>query len=402
MTREAQAPAPVVFASSDDWASGLKTSKFHLARRLARSRRVLYMNSIGLRSARASAADAGRMWRKLREWLGGAQEVEPNLHVFTPLVVPWKRLPGVTALNRWLLRANVRWAMWRLAIRRPELWVFLPSHEALVGGLGEVRSIYYCVDEFALFAGVDTAVLRRQEQRLLQRVNVVFGTATELVNDRRALRPDIHYAPHGVDDEHFARALDAGEVPPPEVAALPSPRIGFVGLLEDWIDIDLIIGAAKARPHWQFVLIGKVAIDAARLRALPNVHLLGPRDYSVLPAMHSGLDCMMVPFRLTEMTRHVNPLKLREHLAAGRPVVATDLPEIRRYRHLVSIVHGLDEFVAAIDHELAADSPARRAERREAMRAESWDRRFEDVRRTIDQAPALAARVMPTVAGERA
>lgn len=381
---------PVVFMSSDDWNSGLKTSKYHLAIRLARRQRVLYVNSIGLRAVRASGGDAKRMWRKLREWLRGARPVAENLYVVTPLVVPFRGLPGVEALNRWLLRANIRWAMRRLGFRRPQLWVFLPNQVGVVGHLGEQTSIYYCVDEFSLFTGVDTERLRAQEREMLAKVDLVFATAMDLVEDKRRVRADVHYAPHGVDYDHFARALDAHLPVPGEIAGLPGKRIGFVGLLEDWIDQDLIEHAARTHPEWQFVAIGKVATDVSRLRRLGNVHLLGPREYRSLPAYEKGMHCMIVPFRITEMTKHVNPLKMREYLAAGRAVVSTDLPEVRRYRGLVTIATGAEEFAAAIERELLRDTPARAQARSEAMREESWDRRFEDVMRVVESRHALA------------
>lgn len=375
---------PVVFLSSDDWNSGLKTSKYHLAIRLARKHRVLYVNSIGLRAVRATSGDAYRMWRKLREWLRGARPVSENLFVCTPLVIPFRRFPGVEALNRRLLRFNIRWAMWRLGIHKPQLWVFLPNQVGVVGHLGEQISIYYCVDEFSLFTGVDTERLRVQERELLSKVDLVFATAIGLVEDKKHSRSDVNYAPHGVDYDHFVTALDEHLPLPGDIAHLPGKRIGFVGLIEDWIDLDIIEYAARSHPNWQFVAIGKIATDVSRLQKLGNVHLLGPREYRTLPAYEKGMHCMIVPFRITEMTRHVNPLKMREYLAAGRPVVSTDLPEVRPYRELVSIVHDADAFVAAIERELADDSPTLARARSDAMRSESWDRRFEDVMNIVE------------------
>jgi glycosyltransferase involved in cell wall biosynthesis len=379
---------PVVFVSSDDWASGLKTSKYHLAIRLARTRPVMYVNSIGLRNATGSSRDVSRMVTKLREWLRGPRQVAPNLSVVTPLVIPFRRWPAVGIVNRWLLRANLRWAMLRLGIKRPELWVFLPEHVGLLGGLGERVSIYYCVDEFALFPGVDEARVRHDEKALLQRADLVFATATELCADRADVRPDIVYAPHGVDYAHFARALDPDLPVAEEIANLRGRRIGFVGLLEAWVDVELLVRIARSRPDWQLVLIGRVVTGNDVLGAQPNIQMLGPRDYSELPSLMKGMDCMIVPFKVTDMTRHVNPLKMREYLAAGKPVVSTALPEVQRYSHLVNVAPSDERFITAIEEEIVSDTPEKARLRRQAMADESWDARFDAVVGHIEHAMA--------------
>jgi glycosyltransferase involved in cell wall biosynthesis len=161
-----------------------------------------------------------------------------------------------------------------------------------------------------------------------------------------------------------------------------------VGLLESWVDVDLLVMIARSRPDWQIVLIGRVVAGIDVLSSQPNVRILGPRDYFELPSLMKGLDCMIVPFRVTEMTRHVNPLKMREYLAAGKPVVSTALPEVLRYAHLVRIADADERFVEAIDEEISNDTPDRARLRSRAMSDESWDARFDAVMSDIDRAAA--------------
>src|SRR5262249_39293502 len=150
------------------------------------------------------------------------------------------------------------------------------------------------------------------------------------------------FVSHGVDVAHFSRALDPALAPPADAAGLGRPVIGFFGLLAEWIDLGLLAGIARARPQWTLLLIGKANVDTSALRALPNVRLLGQKPYATLPAYCRAFDVGVIPFRVDELTVRANPLKLREYLAAGLPVVSTDLPEVRKYAGLVRLAAGVE------------------------------------------------------------
>src|SRR5206468_9422728 len=130
---------------------------------------------------------------------------------------------------------------------------------------------------------------------------------------------------HGVDVDHFSRALDPSTEVPAEMRGLPGPVIGFFGLLADWVDVPLVAALAASRPEWSFVLVGKAASDVGALQRLPNVRLLGRKPYAELPRYCKGFDAAVLPFKVNTLTLRANPLKIREYLAAGLPVVATPL-----------------------------------------------------------------------------
>jgi len=182
-----------------------------------------------------------------------------------------------------------------------------------------------------------------------------------------------------VDLAHFSRALDTATPVPSDLASLPRPVVGFFGLIAEWVDLSLVRSVALAQPDWSIVLIGRVATDLAPLEGLSNVHLLGPRPYGELPAYCRGFDVGIVPFRMSELTLRANPLKLREYLAAGLPVVSTPLPEVARYEGLVHLAAGETEFVACLEEALARRTEADARRRVEAMRAEGWERRVEEI-----------------------
>jgi glycosyltransferase involved in cell wall biosynthesis len=369
---------PIV-AFAKDWHED-PTSNHHVLRELARTRRVLWLNSLATRTPKLSSGrDLGKIKRKLAEFARGPKNVENDLWVFTPLVLPLPGSAAARAVNRQILRATIRTLRLRLGIGRFELWTFLPNTADYVGTLGEDLAVYYCVDEWSMFSYLDRDQTVAAERRLLERVDAVFAINHALADAKRAVNRATFVSPHGVDHAQFARALDPALAVPADLAALPGPRIGFYGTLRDWVDFALIAHIARARPAWSIALIGQVLCDVSAVSGLPNVHLLGQKRHDELPAYCRGFDAGMIPYRIDERMTFVNPLKLREYLSAGVPVVSTPVPEVVRYAHLCRVADTPDAFVAALDAALAEASPAARRARSEAMANETWSARVAEV-----------------------
>src|SRR5205823_13347203 len=160
--------------------------------------------------------------------------------------------------------------------------------------------------------------------------DLVFVVSETLLETKRRLNANTWTSPHGVDFEHFRRAQDADLAAPDDAAGLPRPIIGYFGSLEKWIDFELIDYLAEHRPQWTFLLVGRVAVPAGRLSQRPNVRWLGRRPYESLPAYGKLFNAAIIPFRINQQTLHCNPLKLREYLAMGKPIVSVDFPEVRK------------------------------------------------------------------------
>jgi glycosyltransferase involved in cell wall biosynthesis len=379
----------VIFFSSDDWESGLKTSKYHMATLLAADGfNVLYVNSIGLRRPTLSTGTAKKIVNRLKTIFRGVRRVSDHIHVMTPFVVPFHGHPWVNRLNRLLLVLGVRRMQRKLRMREPELWLFLPNHADLVGAFGESASVYYVVDEHALFDDVDHQAMQALDDRLTRSVTLLVGTARSLLASRANKAKNALYLPHGVDVGHFRSALAETTAVPAEIAGLAKPVVGFFGLIEEWIDLDLVAAAARRHPEWSFVMIGKVVVDLQPFADIPNLHFLGPKPYVELPGYCKGFDCAILPFRITDMTVHVNPLKMREYLAAGLPVVSTDLPEVRGYSDLVRISKSPEEFIADLEKSLAA--PPARTEVSGTMDNETWNGRYRELRTKLNSLRAGA------------
>jgi glycosyltransferase involved in cell wall biosynthesis len=381
--RPASAPATGALRGLDmlcfshDW-TGDPLSKTHLMKLLARDNRILWINSIGYRAPTASTADLGRAWRKLKAACAPLSQPIPNLHVLNPLAVPAWGSSVVRRFNRQFLRWQVRRAMKKLNFRRPINWVFNPAAAVLAGSLGESQVIYYCVDEYTAFAGVPTASLIDLERGLCRRADLVIVSAERLLRSKSPYNPRTILVRHGVDFEHFRTALDATTEVPAEIRDLPAPVIGYFGLMSsDWVDVALLERVARHFTGGSLVLIGKVAMDLGPLTRLPNVHVLGRKPYATLPAYCKGFDVAVIPFPVNEVTLNANPLKVREYLAAGLPVVSTPIPEVE-VLGTCGIGSTLAEFVQRIEEALA--EPSQPFERSEAMRTEGWAARLDEVR----------------------
>jgi glycosyltransferase involved in cell wall biosynthesis len=363
---------------SHDW-NGDPLSKTHLMRLLARDNRILWVNSIGYRAPSVNRADFSRAFRKLAAATQPIREVERNLFVLSPLALPAYGVPALRALNAHLLRFQVKQAMRRLRFRRPINWVFNPAAGLIAGSLGEDQLIYYCVDEYTAFSGVPTAALTALENGLLRRADLVIVSAERLYQSKSQVNPRTVLVRHGVDHEHFRKALDPQTEIPEDIAHLPRPRIGYFGLMSaDWVNVDLLAGVASRFPGGSLVLLGKVAMDLSSLERLPNVHLLGRKPYASLPAYCKGFDVALIPFPISDVTLNANPLKAREYLAAGLPIVSTPIPEVEVLGRC-TIAAGPEAFSAAV--EAALEVPGSRRERSDCVRHQSWQARLDEIRK---------------------
>jgi glycosyltransferase involved in cell wall biosynthesis len=373
----------VVF--SNDW-DGDPLSKVHIMRILSRDNRVLWVNSIGNRAPKANAHDLQRIWKKLSSFTEGIREVEPNLFVLAPLAIPFYGSEAVRAANRELLRAQVLRAMRQLHFKRPISWSFLPASAPVSGRLGEEFVVYHCVDEFSAFSDTNGRHIAELEDKLMRRADLVITSAERLRENKARVNPNTVLVRHGVDFNHFVKACDPSTPIPEDIAKLPRPILGFFGLVADWVDLEAIAAAAKAHPEGSVVVIGKVApdVDPSVLKSQPNIHLLGRKQYTELPGYCRAFDVALMPFKVNELTLNANPLKVREYLAAGLPVVSSDIPEVRKVG-LCKLARDTEDFVRKIDECLAEGAGPSR-ECAERIRHESWEAKVEEIRAFVGEA----------------
>ena len=362
---------------SNDW-DGDPLSKTHIMKVLARDNRVLWVNSLANRRPELSARDLERIGKKIADIARGLREEWPNLHVLGPLALP-SFGSMARAVNRIVFRQQVLMAMRKLGFRDPISWSFLPSSAPVSGALGEELLVYHCVDEFTAFSGAADEI-GEMEANLARRADIVIVSAERLKAAKERYNSNIHVVRHGVDHAHFSKAFSPETPIHRDIADLPRPVLGFFGLLEDWVDLSLVRQVADAFPHGSVVLIGKVQTSLAPLAGAPNVYLLGRRPYEELPSFCKGFDVALMPFVDNELARSSNPLKVREYLAAGLPVVSTPIPEVEALG-MCRIGRDPAEFVEQVRTALQEPGPS--SARSEAMVGESWEAKVEEIRRAI-------------------
>jgi glycosyltransferase involved in cell wall biosynthesis len=389
----------VTFAN--DWTAD-PTSKHHVMRRFSRTNDVLWVESAGMRAPKlTSAYDRKRLLMKAKAIVRESRQVLDRVHVMTPPALPYPQSVVAQHANAALYRFTIGRELRRLGFdRSPILCSFLPNCAPYIRHIPRQFTMYYCVDRWSAFEGFDAHTMERGEAELCRVSDLVIASAEDLAERCRKFARNVHYVPHGVDYEHFAEALHPG-VLPDDLANIPEPRIGFFGLIHEWVDTDLIGRLADVLPY-SFVVIGSAKTDLADLKRRSNVFVLGRKPYAELPQYSRGFHAAIVPFRMNDLTLSVNPIKLREYAAAGLPVVSSPLPEVRKCSDIAVCVDTFDEWVDALRSAVDRGSdPVARQAQSERVAHEDWAYRCRDIAALVNggsrvEAPrAQAASVRP-------
>lgn len=368
-----------------DWGAQSQRSQ-QLARALCINHQVLYVNPCyyslygylrdGLRRART------------RSGLRQVISVNHNLTVasFPPLLPKGLTYPALAHFNYRLLTPLIRRTAERLGFVEPVLMLSLPPDRALTGALNERLTVYDCMDRHAAFhRGGAADRLMQEERRLLEDCDVVLASSEPLRQHCAQFNHRVHLIRNGVDAEWFReKAADSG--PLEELKDLRRPIIGYVGTLGPWIDLELLAQAAAAFPQATLLLVGPVQTDLTSLLQHNNVVSLGPQAYDRIPAIMDACDICLIPFKVNQLTSSVNPIKLYEYLALGKPVVSANLPELGPYREWCYLAEGWEAFVAGIGEalaELQAEPGPRRETRRRIAAENSWERRAAEIGRIL-------------------
>lgn len=358
--------------------------------------RVLFVENTGVR--RATFRDAPRLRARFRNWrraAGGVTSAGNGVDVFSPLLLPLphSRLAGI--INAHVLLRVVR--RWLGDDRdRPLIVItFLPTWlaRAVIRGLNPALVVYYCADRLAE-SSPGARKLRHSEPRLLAETDLVLVTAKGLLPAASGLAARVELLPCGVRFQEFGRARDADAEPPPAFDGLSGPVIGFVGSLRNEIDLALLTRAAELAPDLNFVLIGPVHADVRRLAARPNVRLVGPVSHPEVVRLMVRFDVGILPYVLNGFTANVMPMKLKEYLAAGLPVVSTPLPEVCRFagEHAGVVAFATDapSFVATLRAALAGNGPDEAVRRIAVAGRYDWTAQMSRMSELMES--ALAAR----------
>lgn len=306
------------------------------------------------------------------EYTGILTEISSQLHILQPKVRSIEDIALV--LPQYLSNKPVKIG-----------WFYSPSFYPLLPVLGFETVVYDCMDELSLFKGAPQSLID-QEQLLLQHADVVFTGGKSLYESKQKRHDHVFCFPSSVDERHFAQAKKGSKIPL-DIAQIPAPIVGYFGVIDERIDLELLRESASKLPKVSFVLIGPIAkIDDADLPRLPNIHYLGMKSYNELPDYLRAFDIAMMPFALNDATKFISPTKTLEYMAAGKPIISTRIKDVERdYSHCVKMVDNPDNFCAAIEL-LALESDHNHIDYQEILANTSWDITAKNMKKIIKEA----------------
>ena len=385
----------IICFAGEDWWYHHQHSKNHIMRRLARAgNRVIFVNSISMGLPSVSSPDLwAKITRKLKSYAKLVRRTEDGVIVVSPLALPFYSSRFARKLNRLLLGAQMTLLMIAFDLRRPVLWIAIPTAAEVVGLLDESALIYQISDKYdknQMDHATSSNLIGEMHLSLLERADLIYFSGRKLFNEETATHPEIankaQLLEQGVDYDHFASATSGARQPPEDISSVGRPRLGYFGAIDSWlIDQELIRYVSSKRPTWQWVLLG---LRAARLGVedLPNVHYLGSKPYAEMPGYASQFDVCVLPWATdNEWVSYGSAIKVREYLATGKPVVITPLYEYEPLDGILRISRGYDDFILKVEDALERDTPTLRTARQEAVKGGSWDARAEQVSRDIEK-----------------
>jgi len=386
----------------EDWGAHPSSTQ-HIVKVLGETRPVIWLNSIGLRKPKLSLRDLMRAYNKVKSFVvnyQGSSKVKPNIDndskflIINPLVVPcansWLSLKLSKAILRWQLKSACK----KLGLTDPIIWTSLPTTVDYLDLFEKAPCVYYCGDDFSSLAGVDHQFVSQKETELISKSSYIFTASKKLVNKFPGNKTV--NIPHGVNFSLFSE----------KVASIPldlpqgKPIAGFYGSISTWLDQDLLVQTIQALPHWNFVFIGKADCNVDKLEQFSNVYLLGSRPHTDLPKYIQNWNVAILPFVDNKQIQMCNPLKLREYLASGTPIVTTDFNALNGYRKYLQVATKNNPFYQAILLANAEVTPAVdfdkldnisdliaitqvKSTRKACVINESWESRAKDVQRYL-------------------
>lgn len=323
----------IVCISSIDWDFIWQGHQEIMSAFAGNGNRVLFIENTGVRSPRLK--DIGRLKNRILNWfksVRGFRQELPGLYIYSPLTLPLPYSRLAKWLNRFTLISPLKKWMKIMHFRDPIVWSFLPTGTALdiINNIDEKLIVYYCIADFSELTD-HPKWLARTENELLRKCDLVFAQGEFLKKRCGALNKNVHIFAFGVNMENFEKFSKSRSERPADMKGISSPVIGYIGGVHRHIDFGLIKYLAGSHPEWSFVFVGPIQTAAPEISGLKNVHMLGKKDFSLLPDYINAFDVCIIPYKMDEYTKTVFPTKMNEYHAMGKPVVSAGLPEVVKY-----------------------------------------------------------------------
>ncbi len=371
----------IICFGGEDWWYHHPHSKNHLMRRFARAgNKVIFVNSISLGLPSLAHKDLlPRLKRKLGSYAKLARTTEEGITVVSPATLPFYGNAAARWTNQKLLLAQIGLLARRKGMKRPILWVAIPTAAEVIGQMDESLVVYQVSDKYDANTddnATDPAVIRRLHEKALNAADIVLYSGRKLLAEATQGLDKSFLLEQAVDFSHWSQ-VSAGTLEiAPEIARIAGPRLGYFGAVDPWlVDQELIKRAAREHPQWQWIFIGNLA-RGTELAGLPNVHFFKSVPYQDLPRYAAGFDVCVLPW-VTEhaFTSYGSAIKVREYLATGKPVVIAALPEYEPMRDVLRIAYNRDEFMSLLADALQETGTVQKAARQASVQDGTWDAR---------------------------
>ena len=291
-------------------------------------------------------------WRRIYLFLTGFRKVEENLYIYTPPILfpAFQIFPSIAKFNNVILAFFVKREMKKHQMTEPVLWMYTHFNKPLVKKLKSKKVLYECVDDYSEAKGlIKKETVIKQEKETLKQSSAVIVTADSLKSKMLEENNNVHIISNAANIAHFNKAYKSALPEPEEFKSIPKPRLLFIGALQYWVDQDLIAYISEIHPEWQILFVGPVSVSTEKLNVYKNIHLLGRKPYDDLPNFLAHCDIALNPYKVDGVAEGCSPLKLYEYLAAGLPVVSTEMPEVRKFEHIVKVATNYDEYVQGLE-----------------------------------------------------
>ncbi len=375
----------ICFGGEDWWYHNQAHIDMQLMKRFARGNTALYVNSIVMQKANLGegATFVRRLLRKTRSIVAGLRKSQTGFWVYSPFTLPIHHLTWGRALHKKMLEYQLRFVARRLGISNPIVWVACPAACDVALEMKKARLVYQRTDRFEEYPNVSVEAIARYDRTLKAQADLTIFVSSTLYNEEASQCKKAMYLDHGVDFDMFASVTDKNGHPE-EMRRISKPIVGFFGDIEDHLlDAALVEKVVDLLPQMSFVFVGKRLAEWPELDSKKNVWFLGQKPYEQIPHYGKWFDVAVMPWRQSRWIEACNPIKLKEYLALGKPVVSTPFTELQKYRDVVYQARTAEEFAKCIELALAEDGPQRIAARRKKVQPFTWDAKADLILKTL-------------------
>ena len=351
-------------------------------RLLARQNKVLYVNALGSRRISLNFSQFLFYLKRARSLFQKSIEESTNTVICNPSIIPFVYSNLANKINRILIRNQFLRLISKINFQNYILWIGTPTAAPLLDLFDPLITVYNPVDRYYAFPFVNSTKIRNYERKIAEKADVIISTSEAIKKDLSPYNENCFTVAHGVDFDHFNSAFSIESIPD-DIRNIPLPIIGYFGGLSERVNYKLINDVAIRYPNANVVLIGSKTANLEKIEKFANVHILGFKDFASLPPYLKQFTVCLIPYHVNELMEGVDPIKLREYLCLGKPVVSVNLPEARKLGRLIYISKDEDDFVNKVSIAMEESNPFLVEDRINEAKRSDWPNRIEQISEII-------------------